>query len=62
MVYQAWDQLEQLFCKTNTIHSHPLENELISLNPNNFDTIQDFISKFKTLRILLNDRNIDKKY
>jgi hypothetical protein len=59
--HPSWKQLEQLFGKTNEIRGHQLENELISLNPNNFDIIQDFISKFKSLRLQLNDCNIDKK-
>ena len=42
----------------DAICGHQLENELISLNPNNFDTIQDFISKFKSLWIQLKDCNI----
>ena len=59
--HEAWDQLENLFGKTNAIRGHQLENELISLDPNNFDTIQDFISKFKSLRLQLKDCNIEKK-
>ena len=57
----AWKQLEQLFGKTDEIRGHQLENELISLNPNNFDTIQDFISKFKSFRLQLKDCNSEKK-
>ena len=59
--HEAWDQLENLFGKTDAIRGHQLENELISLDPNNFDTIQDFISKFKSLRLQLKDCNFEKK-
>ena len=59
--HEAWDQLEKLLGKTDVIRGHQLENELISLDPNNFDTIQYFISKFKSLRFQLKDCNIEKK-
>ena len=47
--HEAWEQLENLFGKTDAIHGHQLENELITLNPNNFDPIQDFILSSKLL-------------
>ena len=56
----TWKQLEQLFGKTYEVCGHQLENKLISLNPNNFDTIQDFITKVKSLQLQLKDSNINK--
>ena len=53
--HEAWDQLDFFFGKTDDIRGHQLENEIISLDPNNFDTIQDFISKFKSLRLQVKD-------
>ena len=38
---QAWEKLESVFGKYNEIRGHQLENELISLNPNDFSCIQD---------------------
>ena len=59
--HEAWEQLE-LFGKTNVIHNHQLENEFDGLNPNNFDTMQDFISKFKSLiRVQLKNCKIENK-
>ena len=47
--HEAWDQLEKLFGKIDAIRGNQLENELITLNPNNFDPIQDFILSSKLL-------------
>ena len=40
------------FGKHNEIRGHQLENELISLNPSDFSCIQDYLSKYKTPRLL----------
>ena len=48
----AWDKLESVFGKHNEIRGHQLENELISLNPSDFSCIQDYLSKYKTLKLL----------
>ena len=40
----AWEKLESVFGKHNEIWGHQLENELISLNPNDFSCIQDYLS------------------
>ena len=39
----AWEKLESMFGKHNEIRGHQLENELISLNPNDFLCIQDYL-------------------
>ena len=44
---EFWLNLESLFGKTNEMRGHQLENELISLNPTHFETIQDFFTKFE---------------
>ena len=46
---EVWVKLETLFGKTDELHGHQLENELISLIPMHFDTIQDLFTKFKSL-------------
>ena len=37
------------------------ENELTSLNPNDFSCIQDYLSKYKTLRLLRAECKIKKE-
>ena len=46
---KAWEKLESVFGKHNKIQGHQLENELISLNPNDFSCIQYYLSKYKLL-------------
>ena len=40
---------------------HQLENELFSLSPNSFDSIESFFTKSKSLVLLLKKCGIDKK-
>ena len=54
-------KLKSVFGKHNEIRSHQLENGLISLNPSNFSCIQDYLSKYKTLRILCEEWKIKKE-
>ena len=56
-----WEKLEPVFGKHNEVGGHQLENELISLNPNDFSCIQDYLSKNKTLRLLCAECKIKKK-
>ena len=58
---KAWEKLESVFCKHNEIQGHQLENELISLNPSDFSCIQDYLSKYKTLRLLCEECKIKKE-
>ena len=45
-----WDKLASLFDKKDEMRViHYLENELISLNPSNFKTMNDFFTKLKNL-------------
>ena len=41
--------------------SHQLENELLSLNPNDFSCIRDYLSKYKTLRLVCAECKIKKE-
>ena len=43
------DTRETLFGKKDEIWGHILENEFMSLDPRNFDNIQDYFTKFKAL-------------
>ena len=59
---KAWEKLESVFGKHNKIRGHQLENELISLNPNDFSCIKDYLSKYKTLILLCAECKIKKEY
>ena len=58
---EVWEKLEALFGKTDELRGHQLENELISLSPTHYDTIQDFFTNFKSLVLQLNQYGIKKK-
>ena len=45
---EVWIKLESLFEKQDDIRGNQLENELISLRPSEFETIEKFITKFKS--------------
>ena len=50
---KLWLKLEEFFGNTDEMRGHQLENELISLSPTHFQTIQDFFTKFKSLVLQL---------
>ena len=58
---EVWEKLESLFGKTDELHGHQLENELISLSPVHYGTIQDFFTRFKSLVLHLKQCGIEKK-
>ena len=58
---KAWEKLEFVFGKHNEIRGHQLENELISLNSSDFLCIQDYLSKYKTLRLLSEEWKIKRE-
>ena len=58
---KIWEKLEFLFGKHDELRGHNLQNQLIALQPNNFKTIQQFFSKFKSLVMQCNQCRIDKK-
>ena len=43
------DKLSSLFDKKDEMRVHRLENDLITLNPSNFDSLNEFFTKFKNL-------------
>jgi hypothetical protein len=47
-----------VFGKHNIIRAHQLENQILTLSPNDFSCIEDYLSKFKTLRILCEECKI----
>ena len=46
---EAWEKLDRLFNKQDELRGYILENELVSLHPSNFETIDQFFTKFKSL-------------
>lgn len=58
---EVWTKLETLFGKQDELRGHQLENELIGLSPTNFDTIQDFFTKLKSIRLQLKQCGIEKE-
>ena len=59
--HEALDKLNTVFGIQNQIRAHQLENELLTVDPNNFSSIEDFLSKYKTLRLLLEACKVKKE-
>ena len=58
---ESWDNLESLFRKQDELRGHILENDLIALQPNSFETIQQFFTKYKTLVLQCKQCGIERK-
>ena len=50
---EIWDHLATLFHKQDHLQIYRLEDELISLNPGSFESMNDFFTKFKNLVLQL---------
>ena len=50
---KIWDKLETLYGKHDDLRFYQLENELMSLQPSNFETLNDFFTKLKHTVLLL---------
>ena len=59
---EAWDKLEYLFGKQDELRGHILENDLISLQPKNFETIQQLFTKYKSLVLQCKQCGLERKY
>ena len=46
---EVWDKLASLFDKHDEMRIHQLENDLITLNPSDFESLNELFSKFKNL-------------
>ena len=46
---EIWDKLSYLFDKMDEMRFHQLENDLITLNSSNFESLNEFFTKFKNL-------------
>jgi len=58
---KSWDNLNKVFCKHNVIRTQQFENQIIFLSPNDFPFIDDYLYKFKEVRLLLIECEIDMK-
>ena len=56
-----WENLVEIFGKTDEMIGNQIENELISLSPNSFESFQIYFSKFKALVLQLKQRGIKNK-
>jgi hypothetical protein len=59
---RVWTKLEELFGKQDELRAYSLDNELIGLNPSNFDSLQEYFTKFKSLLVHLKYFKVVKKY
>ena len=58
---EVWEKLADIFGKTDEMRGHQIENELISLSPTSFESLQLYFSKFKALVLQLKQCGIEKK-
>ena len=58
---QVWDKVASLFDKQDDLSIYQLENEPISPHPVNFETLNDFFTKFKNLVFQLKLCKIEKE-
>ena len=59
---EIWDQLVTLFDKQDELRLYHLENELISLYPRKFETMNGFFTNFKNLVLQLKQCEVEKEY
>ena len=57
---EIWEKLETLYGKQDDLRVYQLENELMSLQPSNFETLNDFFKKFKHIVLLLKQCKVEK--
>jgi hypothetical protein len=58
---EAWNTIESVFGKLNIIRAQQLETQILTLSPSDFSCLGDYLSKFKTLRILCEECKIVMK-
>jgi len=56
---EAWNTIESVFGKLNIIRAQQLENQILTLSPSDFSCLGDYLSRFKTLRILCEECKIE---
>ena len=58
---EVWEKLVEIFGKIDEMKAHQIENELISLSPSSFKSLQLYFSKFKALLLQLKQCGVEKK-
>ena len=58
---EVWENIEYIFGNTYEIRGHQIKNELISLSPSSFESLQLYFTKFKALVLQLKQCGIGKK-
>ena len=58
---EFWENIEEIFGNIYDMRGHQLENELISLSPSSFKSLQLYFSKFKSLVLQLKECGIKQK-
>ena len=58
---EIWDKLDTLYGKQDDLRVYQFENESMSLQPSNFETLNDFFTKFKYIVLLLKQCKVEKK-
>ena len=58
---EVWENIVEIFGNTDEMRGHQIENELISLIPSSFESLQLHFSKFKDLVLQLKQCGIEKK-
>ena len=57
---EVWLTMKGLFGKKDEMKGHMLEVDLLSLDPQSFDNIQDFFTRYKHLVLQLKGCRVDK--
>ena len=57
---EIWDKLSSLFDNQDEMMVHQLENDLITLNPSNFESLNEFFTNFKNLIYQLKQCKMEK--
>ena len=57
---EIWDKLETLYGKQDDLRVYQLENELMSLQPSNFETLNDVFTNFQHIVLLLKKCKVEK--
>ena len=52
---EAWDKLKSIYGKVDEEKGFQIEDDLLLLDPNNFDMLQDYLTKVNEYRALLTD-------
>ena len=56
-----WDHLSSMYGKQDDLRVYQLENKLMSLQPGNFETLNEFFTKFKHLVLVLKQCEVKKE-